>query len=84
MESSTLGCEPSEPPMSTVAVTGARRIAWVRRRRALAQAWRDYRASWPGLIGLGMLVLIVAMALAAPQIANHNNLDPSKTLNTPL
>jgi peptide/nickel transport system permease protein len=70
--------------MSTVAVTGARRIAWVRRRRALAQAWRDYRASWPGLIGLGMLVLIVAMALAAPLIANHNNLDPSKTLNTPL
>src|SRR5947209_5253583 len=65
-------------------VTGPRRIAWARRQRALAQAWRDYRSSWPGLIGLVVLVVIVAMALGAPLIANHDNLDPSKTLDTPL
>jgi peptide/nickel transport system permease protein len=70
--------------MSTVSATGGRRIVWTRRRRTLARAWRDYRSSWPGLIGLGVLVVIVAMAIAAPLIANHDNLDPSKTLDTPL
>lgn len=70
--------------MSTAELLGPRRIAWARRQRALAQAWRDYRSSWPGLIGLGILVVFVVMALAAPVIANHDNLDPSKTLTTPL
>ena len=62
----------------------ARRITWIRRRRAFARAWRDYRASTPGLIGLGVLVVIVIGSLAAPLLANHDNLDPSKTLTTPL
>ena len=71
--------------MSTISATsGARRIAWTRRRRALARAVRDYAGSRPGLIGLVVLVVIVAMALAAPLIADHDNLDPSKTLDTPL
>ena len=70
--------------MSAASVASSRRIAWTRRRRALARAWHDYRRSRPGLIGLGVLVLIVALALAAPLIANHDNLDPSKTLDTPL
>jgi peptide/nickel transport system permease protein len=62
----------------------ARRIAWLRRRRALARSWGDYRRSRPGLIGLAVLVVIVVMSLAAPLLANHDNLDPSKTLTTPL
>ena len=71
--------------MNTVtAAPSARRIAWIRRRRALTRALRDYAGSRPGLIGLGVLVVIVALALAAPLIANHDNLDPSKTLTTPL
>jgi peptide/nickel transport system permease protein len=70
--------------MTTVEATGGRRIAWARRQRALAGAWRDYRSSRPGMIGLFILALIIAMALAAPVIANHENLDPSKTLDTPL
>jgi len=71
--------------MSAVAAAGgARRIAWSRRRRALGRALRDFGRSPSGLIGLGILVLVVAFALAAPLIANHDNLDPSKTLDTPL
>src|SRR5829696_3614925 len=37
--------------MSAVAVPSARRIAWLRRRRALASAWGQYRRSRPGMIG---------------------------------
>src|SRR5262249_3322549 len=71
--------------MSTVAVTSsARRIAWTRRRRALRRAVGDHARSRSGLIGLGVLVVFVTLALAAPLIANHDNLDPSKTLSTPI
>jgi peptide/nickel transport system permease protein len=71
--------------VSTVATAStARRIAWTRRRRALRRAVRDYARSRSGLIGLGVLVIFIAMALAAPLIANHDNLDPSKTLSTPI
>ena len=71
--------------MSTLATTpSARQIAWMRRRRALRRMARDYAGSRSGLIGLLVLVIFVALALAAPLIANHDNLDPSKTLSTPI
>jgi peptide/nickel transport system permease protein len=71
--------------VSAVAATpSARRIAWIRRRRALRRAVRDYTRSRPGLIGLAILLVAVVMALAAPLIANHDNLDASKTLTTPV
>jgi len=70
--------------MSTVSVAGARRIAWSRRRRALTRACRDYVGSRAGLIGLAILVFVIMVALAAPLVANHDNLDASKTLTTPI
>ena len=60
--------------MTAVAVPSARRIAWLRRRRALAGAWAQYRRSRPGMIGLAILALFVAMALAAPLIADESGL----------
>ena len=45
---------------------------------------RDYSRSLPGLIGLVILVVAVTIALAAPIIANHDNLDASRTLTTPI
>ena len=61
----------------------ARRIGWTRRRRAVGRAWSDYRRSTAGLIGLGVLGAFVVFALAAPLIANRDNLDASK-VNNPL
>jgi peptide/nickel transport system permease protein len=60
--------------MSTAVVPSARRIAWLRRRRALSAGWRDYRRDRAGMIGLGVLVLFVLMALAAPLIADESGL----------
>lgn len=71
--------------MSTAAaVPSARRIAWLRRRRAFAQSWRDYRHSRAGLLGLGMLIVIVGLSIAAPLIADHAALNPINDTSFPL
>jgi peptide/nickel transport system permease protein len=69
--------------MSTVAVPSARRITWLRRRRTLGSAWRQYRSNKPGLVGLAILVAAVAMALAAPVLADSAGLHAVNTVNNP-
>ena len=69
--------------MSTTAAASPRSIAWSRRRRALAQTWAEYRRHLPGMIGLGILVLVVAMALLAPMISNEDELRAVNTVDNP-
>ncbi len=70
--------------MSTVQVTvSGRRIAWQRRRRALAAASGQFRRSVPGMIGLVVLLLIVAMALAAPLLADESGLRAINAQDNP-
>lgn len=68
--------------MSSIAAS-ARTIAWQRRRRALGDAWGQYRRHLPGMIGLSVLVAIVAMALLAPVISNHDELRAVNTIDNP-
>ena len=68
--------------MSTVAVS-ARRITWLRRRHAVAGAWREYRRHTPGMIGLAILVLAVAMAVCAPLLADSAGLHAVNTTANP-
>jgi peptide/nickel transport system permease protein len=70
--------------VSTVAVPSARRIAWERRRRALAGAWTEYRHSRPGMVGLGILVLFVLVALAAPLLAEEAGLRAVNATENPV
>jgi len=44
------------------------------------QVWRLYRANWQGMVGLGILVAFLAMALLAPFLADHALLDPNAQL----
>jgi len=41
------------------------------------QVWRLYRANWQGMLGLGILVVFVLMALLAPFLIDHALLDPN-------
>ena len=59
---------------ATPVLPSARKIAWQRRRRSLASAWRDYRHDRAGMAGLAILVFFVAMALAAPLLADEAGL----------
>jgi peptide/nickel transport system permease protein len=61
----------------------ARRVAWQRRRRAFAAAWAQYRRSVPGMIGLVVLALVVAMALAAPLLADASELRAINAVDNP-
>ncbi|HSK35484.1 MAG TPA: ABC transporter permease, partial [Actinomycetota bacterium] len=60
-----------------------RRVAWLRRRRALGRTWALYRTSTPGMIGLGILVTFVLVALAAPLLSDADGLVASNTVQNP-
>ncbi len=62
------------PPAEKVSPGG--QIARNRRRRALARFWRQYRKDRNGMIGLAILVLMIAIALAAPLLAGTRGLNP--------
>jgi peptide/nickel transport system permease protein len=70
--------------MNAVAVPSPRQITWLRRRRALAAAWRDFRQHRPGMVGLVILTLIVLMALAAPLLADESGLRAINTTENPV
>jgi peptide/nickel transport system permease protein len=70
--------------MTSVALPSARRIAWQRRRRSAAAAWRQYRGSRPGMIGLVVLVVITLMALAAPLLADRAGLAAVNSTANPV
>ena len=69
--------------MSTAALPSARSVAWQRRRRALAGIWQEFRHHRPGMIGLVVLIALVAMALAAPLLADESGLRAINATDNP-
>jgi peptide/nickel transport system permease protein len=70
--------------LTTRPVAPARSIIWERRRRALAEAARVYRKSRLGLVGLGILVIFVVIAMFAPLLVPSDRLNPSLATGRPL
>jgi peptide/nickel transport system permease protein len=69
--------------VSAVAAPSSRQITWLRRRRALAAAWREFRHHRTGLVGLVVLTVIVVMALGAPLLADEAGLRAINTTENP-
>ncbi|MFT4011073.1 MAG: ABC transporter permease [Nocardioidaceae bacterium] len=55
-----------------------RRLRWHQRRQALGRTWREFCRHRSGLIGLGVLVFFVAVALLAPVISSPDAIDVTK------
>jgi len=55
-----------------------RALAWRRRGAAFAAGWREFAKQRTGLVGLGVLVVIVLLALLAPVLTDQENLDVTK------
>lgn len=53
-------------------------LAWRRRGTAFAAGWREFARHRSGLVGLGILVVIVLLALLAPVITDREGLDVTK------
>lgn len=51
-------------------------IAMQRRRATASRVWGQFRSSKQGMAGLAVLVLFVLIALAAPLLADHSQLNP--------
>ena len=47
------------------------------------QVWKLYRRNWQGMVGLGILVFFMLMALLAPFLADHALLDPNAQIKDP-
>jgi peptide/nickel transport system permease protein len=60
-----------------------RAIVRARRRRAAARAWREYRRSWLGMVGLAILVLFIAVAVLTPLFVPSSELDVTKATAVP-
>jgi peptide/nickel transport system permease protein len=51
---------------------------------ALQRTWRLFKANRQGMLGLGALIVFVAMALLAPFLANHKYLNAGYPVGAPL
>jgi len=51
-------------------------IARKRRKDSFSRIWKQYRQSWMGMIGLGILVFFVIIAVFAPLLADKCDLSP--------
>ncbi len=65
--------EEPTPPIPT----SPRRIAWIRRRRALGRVAKVYRRNKMGMAGLYILLLFILVAVFAPLITSRTGLDPT-------
>lgn len=55
-----------------------RALAWRRRGAAFAAGWREFAKQRSGLVGLGLLVVIVLLAVLAPVLTDREGLDVTK------
>jgi peptide/nickel transport system permease protein len=47
------------------------------------QVWKLYRGNWQGMVGLGILIVFLAIALLAPFLIPHALLDPNAQIADP-
>jgi peptide/nickel transport system permease protein len=66
------------PTTAPPASPSPRALAWRRRGAAFAGHWREFAKQKSGLVGLGVLVAIVLLAILAPVITDREGLDVTK------
>jgi peptide/nickel transport system permease protein len=77
MTTSTYPSAPERPlePETPHVPKSNRAIVWARRRASISRIWREYRHDRTGMIGLGILVFFVLLALLAPILVSSNGLN---------
>lgn len=60
-----------------------RRLVWQRRREAVARNWALYRSNRQGMVGLGVMVFFILLALAAPLLVPSADIEPATAQGLP-
>ncbi len=64
--------------MASTTVAPPRKVSpWTRRRATIAGHWSTFRGTRRGMVGLGILVFFVAVAIASPFLVSPAELDPA-------
>lgn len=71
-----------QPPLLDLGKS-PRRLGWDRRKDALIRFWRVYQRDINGMVGGGILVAMIVIAIAAPLLASSRGLNPT-LVNGPL
>ncbi|MCZ3389549.1 MAG: ABC transporter permease [Actinomycetia bacterium] len=74
--------------MAATAVTASvvaspRRLVWQRRRAAVARNWALYRQNRQGMVGLGVMVFFVLLALSSPLLVSPAEIEPATAQGLP-
>jgi peptide/nickel transport system permease protein len=56
----------------------ARQVTWRRRQQSAARTWAEFRRHKSGIVGLGILVFFGLVALCAPLLADHEQIEVTK------
>lgn len=65
-------------------MSGAKDIVRARRKAALAESWKIFRANRAGLVGLVLLVIVAVLAILAPVLTDPSGLDVTHASGDPL
>ncbi|MFT3871986.1 MAG: ABC transporter permease [Nocardioides sp.] len=68
---------PTESPVEAGRLS-SRQLSWQRRRQAFARGWAEFRRHRSGMVGLGIMVAFVLVALCAPLLASADGLSVTK------
>ena len=60
-----------------------RRLVWRRRRDAIARNWLLYRRNRQGMVGLGVMIFFVALALMSPLFVSPEDIEPALATGIP-
>lgn len=71
---SAVGAEP---------VYSARQLVWRRRRQAVVRNWTLYRHNRQGMVGLGVMVFFMLLAVVSPLVVSPQDIEPATAQGIP-
>ncbi len=73
----------SDTAVAASVVASPRRLVWQRRREAVTRNWALYRQNRQGMVGLGVMVFFILLALAAPLLVPPADIEPATAQGLP-
>lgn len=73
----------SASAVATESIPSPRQLIWRRRRESLGRNWGLYRQNRQGMVGLGVMVFFILLALASPLLVSADKIEPATAQGLP-